>query len=216
MYMDIKNLIPGISEVVPHLYDELTDKAPFEQLFNEMLSSKESAENPTIVHMLGIPGCGKSTFIKQNKDKHFANYLIIGFDNIMESLPAYHEDIIKLGSVEAFKKWEIPARIAGYELLARAIEKKLNILFDHGGSPACHLELMSNIKSYGYKTVMYELSCKLDEAIRRVKIREMRTKRHTPENMIRQRYELLKNRGFDYMLIVDEFHIIDTSRNFKV
>ena len=212
--MDIKTLIPGISEVVPHLYDELAEKEAFEQLFKEMLSSKESVNRPVFVHMLGIPGCGKSTFIKQNA-KNFANYLVIGFDSIMESLPAYHEDVLKLGSVEAFKKWEIPARIAGYELLVRAINKKLNILFDHGGSPACHLELMENVKKCcGYKTVMYELSCKVDEAIKRVKIREMRTKRHTPENMIRQRYELLKNRGFEYMRIVDEFHVVSTSRHF--
>ena len=212
--IEISKLIPGISEVVPHLYDELTQKEVFEPMFEQMLSSVTRVERPTLVHMLGIPGCGKSTFIKQNMKK-FENYLIISFDDIMESIPQYHEDVLKLGSVEAFKKWEIPARIAGYELLIRAINKKINILFDHGGFPACHVELMKNIKRYGYKTVMYELSCNVDEAIRRVRIREMRTKRHTPENMIRQRYNLLKDRGFEYMREVDEFHVVSTSRHFN-
>ena len=214
--IEISKLIPGISEVVPHLYDELTQKEVFEPMFEQMLSSVTRVERPTLVHMLGIPGCGKSTFIKQNMKK-FENYLIISFDDIMESIPQYHEDVLKLGSVEAFKKWEIPARIAGYELLIRAINKKVNILFDHGGSPACHVELMKNVGTYcGYKTAIYELSCPVDVAIRRVKVREMRTKRHTPENMIRQRYELLKNRGFEYMAIVNEYHVVSSSRHFNV
>ncbi len=211
----ISKLIPGISEVVPHLYDELTQKEVFEPMFEQMLSSVEKVERPVFVHMLGIPGCGKSTFVKQNKKK-FENYLVISFDAIMEALPQYHEDVQKLGSIEAFKQWEIPARVAGYELLIRAINKRVNILFDHGGSPACHVELLKNVKKYcGYKTVMYELSCKLDEAIKRTKIREMYTKRHTPEEMIRQRYQLLKNRGFEYMKEVDEFHVVSTSRHFN-
>ncbi len=213
--IEISKLIPGISEVVPHLYDELTQKEMFEPMFEQKLSSVEKVDQPTLIHMLGIPGCGKSTFIKQNAKK-FDGYLIIGFDAIMEALPQYHEDVLKLGSVEAFKKWEIPARIAGYELLVRAINKRVNIVLDHGGSPACHVELMKNVKKYcGYKTVIYELSCKVDEAIRRVRIREMRTKRHTPENMIRQRYNLLKDRGFEYMREVDEFHVVSTSRHFN-
>ena len=99
--IEISKLIPGISEVVPHLYDELTQKDVFEPMFNEMLSSVTSVEKPVFVHMLGIPGCGKSTFIKQNKKK-FENYLVIGFDAIMESIPQYHEDVLKLGSAEAF------------------------------------------------------------------------------------------------------------------
>ena len=214
--IEITKLIPGISEVVPHLYDELTPKETFEPMFEQMLSSVTSVERPVFVHMLGIPGCGKSTFIKQNKKK-FENYLIIGFDSIMEALPQYREDIVKLGSVEAFKKWEIPARIAGYELLIRAINKKVNILLDHGGSPKCHVELMKNVGKYcGYKTVIYELSCKVDEAIKRVKIREMYTKRHTPEEMIRERYHLLKDRGFEYMRVVNEFHVVSTSRHFNL
>lgn len=44
--------------------------------------------------------------------------------------------------MEAFKKWELPARIAGYELLRRAIKQKKNIYFDHGGTPICHRELL--------------------------------------------------------------------------
>ena len=213
--MNTTMLIPGISEVVPHLYDELTLKDVFEPMFEQMLSSVEKVEKPVFVHMLGIPGCGKSTFVKQNKKK-FENYLVISFDAIMEALPQYHEDVLKLGSIEAFKRWEPPSRIAGYELLIRAINKKVNILFDHGGSPACHLELMQNVKKYcGYKTVMYELFCDVDEAIKRVKIREMHTNRHTPESMIRERYELLKNRGFEYMSIVDEFKVVSTSRHFE-
>ena len=69
----------------------------------------------------------------------------------MESLPQYQQDVQAIGNIKAFEKWQIPARIAGYELLRRAIEAKKNIFFDHGGTPMCHRELLANVKRLGYR-----------------------------------------------------------------
>lgn len=48
--------------------------------------------------------------------------IYIGFDAIMENerLPYIREEVNH--AEEAFKRWELSARIAGYELLKRAIE----------------------------------------------------------------------------------------------
>ena len=203
--MNIRMLIPGISEVVPYTYEERKNEMEnFEPVFKEMLSSVPSQKNPKFVHMLGIPGAGKSTYYQKHKAQ-YADYLFIGFDFIMEAIPEYQKDVEALGSVEAFKRWELPARISGYELLKRAIEAKKNIFFDHGGTPICHRELLTNVKLYGYTTKMVYVPCEVDVALQRVKARELVTKRHTPPQMIIDRSVLIENNLPVYQHLVDAF-----------
>ncbi len=181
----------------------------FESVFESMLSVVPSQESPEIVHMFGIPGAGKTTYYFQHKDD-FKDYLFIGFDFIMEAIPEYKKDVDTIGSVEAFKRWELPARIAGYELLKRAVETKKNIFFDHGGTPMCHRELLANIKQFGYHTKMLYVPCTVDVALQRVAARELITKRHTPPQMIIDRNVLINKNLAVYQQLVDEFEIVHT------
>lgn len=199
----MKNLIPGINEVIPKIYQE-EESFGFEEIIEKFISSVPSVEEPEFVHMLGIPAAGKSTYYEANKDK-YKDYVFVGFDFIMMAHPEYQNDVLSLGSVEAFKKWELPARIAGYELLRRAVETKKNIFFDHGGTPKCHQELLINVKALGYNTRMFYIYCDVETAIKRAKIREFDTKRHTPEEMIRERMLLVEENKQIYKKIVDEF-----------
>ena len=201
----IRSIIPGISEVVPYTYDEKYNyQEIFDPIIEKELLNAPSSDNPRLVHMLGIPAAGKSTFYRQNKEQ-FKDYLFIGFDFIMEKIPQYHNDIKELGSVQAFKNWELPARIAGYELLRRAIEEKKNIFFDHGGTPVCHRELLSNIQKMGYHTTMYYIDCPVDIALQRAAEREKITKCHTPPQMIVDRCSLIKENLPVYKNLVNEF-----------
>ena len=203
MEKTIKNIIPGINEVTSQSYEEVYDKH-FEEIIKNILSSAPSVKEPEIVHMLGIPAAGKTTYYVRNKEK-YKHYVYIAFDSIMMAHPQYLQDVQNYGSVEAFKRWELPARTTGYELLFRAIEERKNIFFDHGGTPKCHQELLKNIKKLGYKTKMIYIHCEPEEAIKRAKVREAETKRHTPEQMIRDRVAMVKENKFIYMKIVDEF-----------
>lgn len=207
--MFIKVLIPSINEVIPYTFDEkLSDAGMFEPIIQKLLNTIDSVQNPQIIHMLGIPASGKTTFYQKNIAK-FKNYLKIDFDTLMEFLPEYQKDIESIGSIKAFEKWQIPARIAGYELLRRAIEAKKNIFFDHGGTPICHRELLSNIKKMGYKTTMYYIDCPLGVALKRAANREKITKRHTPAQMIKDRNILIKKNLPVYQNLVDEFKKVD-------
>lgn len=199
----MKELIPGINEVIPCTFDELNIEG-FDVIIDKFISEAPTVSNPELVHMLGIPAAGKSTFYQQNKEQ-FEGYVFIGFDFLMMAHPKYREDVEILGPVKAFEKWEIPARIAGYELLARSVKAKKNIFFDHGGTPKCHQELLENVKKLGYKTRMFYIYCDVDVAIKRAEIREQQTKRHTPVEMIRARVEHVENNKNIYKKIVDEF-----------
>lgn len=203
--MHIQVLIPHINEVVPFTFDEKKASLKiFEPIIQKLLATVPSSQNPKLVHMLGIPAAGKTTFYQKNAAV-FKDFLKIDFDALMELLPEYQQDLQKFGSVQAFEKWQIPARVAGYELLRRALEAKKNIFFDHGGTPLCHRELLSNIKKMGYKTTMYYIDCPVDVALKRATEREKITKRHTPPQMIKDRSVLIKENLPVYENLVDEF-----------
>ena len=205
----IRTLVPAISEVVPYTYDEKYNyQEIFDPIISKALNDAPSSDKPDFVHMLGIPGAGKSTFYKKNQKK-FNNYLLVGFDAIMEQVPQYHKDVKEFGSAKAFEHWEIPSRIAGYELLRRAVEEKKNIFFDHGGTPSCHKELLSNVQKIGYHTTMYYIDCSLNVAYERAEKREKEISRHTPRKMISDRSLLIKQNLSTYQNLVDDFKQID-------
>lgn len=199
----MNNLVQDLSEVIPYTYKALRIRS-FEDIICKFLDNTKSSKFPVFIHMLGIPGAGKSTFYCNNAEK-FQDYLYVSFDDIMMAHPQYQKDIENLGPIDAFNKWELPARIAGYELLFRAISARKNIFFDHGGTPQCHMELLIKLKQIGYTTKMYYISCPVEEAIKRAKEREVLTKRHTPVQLIIDRHKLIENNIETYKEIVDEF-----------
>lgn len=118
--MQLSDLLPAVGELIP--YDYETIRTPeYETLLAGLLAGAVSQTAPHFVQIGGIPGAGKTTFCKNS---HWDERLFISFDKIMESLPAYRQDIYRLGAVRAFNRWEMPARIIGYEALRRAVEKK--------------------------------------------------------------------------------------------
>lgn len=199
------------SEVIPYCFNKKENKTKelFNQIINDILSNNKMQEKPIFIHMLGIPGAGKTTYMNNNKE-NFKDFLFLDFDMVMEKLPEYKDDIKTLGLVESFNKWQIPARIAGYEVLLQAIKKKLNIFFDHGGSPFLHVKMLEEVKKLGYRVKIVYIKCDIDTAIKRVKEREKITLRHTPEKMIIDREPLIKERVEQFKKIADEFIEVDS------
>ncbi len=205
--MLLTDLIPNFEEVIPYQYDKI-QTPEFDAIINKYLATAVPSTNPQIIHMAGVPGAGKTTFYHS---RPWPEHVAISFDNIMEDIPAYQQDVKQLGSVQAFSNWEIPARILGYEVLLRAVEAKKNIFFDHSGAFAAHLDLMKNIKKFGYTTEMYYISCSLDCALYRAVLREKETKRHTPPEKIKNRFLKIATHIREYQKIIDKFYQFDSS-----
>jgi hypothetical protein len=122
-------------------------------LIKEYMGGFEPVSAPVILHMLGVPASGKTTYVRQNIP---ANTIVVGFDDVMERIPLYHDDLKKYGKVEAFARWELCARQIGYEILFRSLDLGLNVIFDHGGSREDHLALLTWLKGQGrYKVHMF-------------------------------------------------------------
>ncbi len=205
--MDLSDLIPEYQKTIPYTY-EVIACPDYEQLIAQFLDGHKTSPQPRFIHMSGIPGSGKSTFYHRH---NWGDTLMLDFDRIMEEIPAYQQDLKKQGSAKAFSNWEIPARIIGYELLCRAVSLSINIFFDHGGIDPTHIDLMKNIKKYGYTTEMYHISCDFETAVRRTVARENLTHRHTPRELVTQRAALIDNFLNQYQKIIDTIYFYDST-----
>ena len=207
--MDLQALMPHISTMIPYAYEKIKN-AEYEKVISEILTSATQTAQPYFVQIGGIPGAGKSTFCKQHKDK---SAIYISFDKIMENLHGYQKDLQTLGSIEAFKRWELPARVIGYEVLRRAIEKKINIRLEHSGVNEAHIELFKSLKKLGFKTEVDFILCQEDIAYQRTLEREQRTQRHTPKSLIEERSAKVKEYLPKYKSIADTLNVYDSSHN---
>lgn len=209
MSLSLIDIMPSIVKDIDYEYDAIKSNV-YENVIMQVLGNYKPSENPCFEQVMGIPGAGKSTFIEMYKKN---NTVLISFDAIMNLIPEYQNDNKKLGSVASFKKWEMPARVIGYEVLRRALERKSNICFEHSGLINSGLDLIKNVKKYNYKTQMYCLVCDTKVAYARTLEREKLTKRHTPKAMIEQRAEKLNVYLDKYKILADKMIVYDTTNN---
>ena len=175
-----------------------------QQMLEGILSEHPSQESPTIIHLCGIPGSGKSTYARQLKQEN-ADYYTLSFDQIMSELPGYRDDCITAGLKQAFARWELPARGLGYYFLKALLRAKRSILFDHSGANESHIILLRQIGKIAYRTELHYIPCDIETARLRVKERESQTQRHTPEHYLTERAALLENLLPKYRQVVHHY-----------
>lgn len=208
----LKKLMPSLNELVTAEYESIKS-AESERLIEESLKSLTPVQIPTLIQVSGIPGSGKSTYCATHQPK---NYLFLSFDKIMLSLSGYKDELIKNGSVSAYEKYEMSARIIGYELLRRAINKHVNIMFEHSGANSAHVELFKNIIEQGYTTAVHFIICETSLALKRAEERAKITKRYVPQNLILERAAKQKKYLAIYQKEVKNIMMLDGENNFSV
>lgn len=193
-----------ITSITKCSYGKLFEKIPddlqnkqkivdiFEEIINDNLSQGSSVTSPSLYNISGIPGSGKSTWCEKMKVE-FTNFLYISFDKIMEDRRLSYKLAEKIDAKKAFADWEVPARIAGYELLKRAVQQKKNILFEHSSSIPEHVALFEWLLKNDYEVHFRYVHVAPSVANERIKAREKQTGRIVPEGYIEERYKRLKD-----------------------
>lgn len=184
---------PEILASCPPEFEASAMQGELDSIKASFLDAAQPRSNKLFIHMAGLPGSGKSTYCKQHIRPLFeaGEVLFLGFDDVMEQISHYNREKEK-DTRTAFKRWEIPARILGYEILAEAFERGLSVVLDNGGANPKHIDLIQVFKENGYRTEMYYLGGSPEELYPRIKQREEETKRHFPQEEMEGRYRSLQ------------------------
>lgn len=191
----------------------LSDMAePIRNVVLPIVESATSCSSPFLLHMLGIPGAGKSSFLQElHKNFPAPKPAIIGFDQIMVSLPGYKSANDKR---KAFEEWELPARAAGYWTLREMMQKKAHILFDNGGSAASHIDLLRYAHGEkGYKIAIVHVLAPPQIARERILKRFLETGRYTPHEYLEDRAQKITALYTDYKNLTPRFYEIENTGN---
>lgn len=207
MIIDNDFYLPIIEELfrvgaIDYTYDKIRCDE-YDELLDSLMVMTLPTLHPTFVQVSGIPGSGKSTFC----GRQYPNALLVQFDSLMMNIKSYQTDCQCLGLAEAFSKWEMPARVIGYELIRRLIAQKVSFVLEHSGVNPAHVKLINVLKKQGYQTQMQFLECDLSEACRRVEEREKKISRHTPKSLIEQRAKASKDYLEQYKKITDDVFV---------
>lgn len=185
----------------------------FEEIINESLAAYIPVEKPFLLNVSGIPGSGKSVYCKMlfqgiaDQEPDCSNALYLSFDKIMADQRLPFDSEKDNAPHQAFERWELPARIAGYELLKRAVGKRINIVFEHSSAllietPGTfvkpHIGLFEYILSKNYDIHYRFIYVGEEVAKQRIQQRAEQTGRIVPEGYIEKRNHILQSLIPDY------------------
>lgn len=176
--------------------------AAFAAVAERFKAAAQSSERPLLINISGLPGAGK-TFIARRLLQQKPNWVYISFDELMEALPAYRAEAA-VNPETAFRRWEIPARFAGYSLLKECVERRLSILFEHSNANSAHLDLYRKIMTKGYEVEIRFIDAPPELVLPRVAARP----RFFPPEGVTERWKLLRCLLPEYQKTVTRFSIL--------
>ena len=142
------------------------------------------SEAPVLHAMAGIPGAGKSTFVRRERGRLLPEIAyLMNPDVVMTALDGYRDDLETIGAEGAFSRWELPARAFAHELLDEALARRLDVIQDMACAREENVETLRAFRARGYRVFVWHAECTVATALERIKARE----RHTPEDMVIER-----------------------------
>lgn len=112
-----------------------------ESLKKDLFTNKAAEEKPSIMFVVGQPGCGKTTFIKSN---NLSKYIIINSDDY-RSFNKYSKEILEKYPTDYAKLTNFDAHLWGDELFSYAIQNNYSVLREKAPTDYSLLELLKTI-----------------------------------------------------------------------
>lgn len=177
---------------------------------SKYLSACIVSPKPRAWFMCGLPGSGKSSFIRLalERGEMPQTAFLMDPDGIMENIESYQKDFTMLGPDIAFGRWEMPARSLAYEMLDEARLNKFDLVIDMGHALPESRFIVDSLRVEGYETTMYFMNCPENICRERVAKRQ----RYLPPELITQRAETLKENLVYFRDRLDRFVEIDGSK----
>jgi len=192
------------TEIHPVLLDEV----------DGLVASALPRAKPVFLHMLGIPGSGKTSFVEVLVPELAKRPpVVVGFDRLMAVIPEYRD---AMNREEAFNHYELPARAAGYFLLNELLVKRADILLDHGGSFPEHIDMLKYARDeLGYRLIIVRMLTNAGTAKKRIEVRQDSEGRHTPVNYVDEREKIIGGLLKSYKNLTDYYFEILNEAEFE-
>lgn len=169
---------------------------------------------PFLYAIAGIPTAGKTSFRVNAIAKGVLppHAFVHDCDDVMDSLPEYRQQLAQEGPAAAFNQWELAARQLAEQQLQAPIQLKRDIIYDRSCAlPESYAFIKNLVEQHDYKLIMHLLVINVAEAKRRAIVREKQHGRHSPEQMLEERYHLLRDLWPEYLKLASEAFIIDNN-----
>jgi len=167
-------------------------------------------DNPIIYIMVGLPGSGKSTWIKEKMGKTPLSFVVISSDDHIEKMASeldisYTEFFNKYIKSGKLKGRQTPFQLAQNDFKS-AVKRNDNIIWDQTNlSRKKRRGILNRVPSH-YKKVAVNFSCANDELERRLENRRKETGKYIPpsvlEDMCKAFQGPTKDEGFDEIINV--------------
>lgn len=116
-------------------------KKVLESLKKEIFINMISEKNPSIMFVIGQPGCGKTTYIEKN---NLSKYIVINSDNYRK-FNKYSKEILDKYPTEYSKLTNYDAHLWGDELFNYAIQNSYTVLREKAPTDLSLLDLIKTI-----------------------------------------------------------------------
>ncbi|HEX2752757.1 MAG TPA: zeta toxin family protein [Alphaproteobacteria bacterium] len=115
----------------PDLMTDAEYAVAYKKMAADLLEGREAQTRPALLYVTGLPGSGKSTFVKtaQDEQPQLKNYVHINFDDLRVYHPRY-EDHVKNDPINAAARIDTAVEgLIGW-LTEEAAKRQLNVLMD--------------------------------------------------------------------------------------
>ena len=163
----------------------------FQAIFDRFNGIQKRIDEPVLKIVAGVPCSGKSHYINVLREE-YPDAFVLQFDDIMCKFNGYCVVFENKGKEAAFAEYELPARWIGYQLLIRALEKNVSIIWEHSSALEQHVDLYKIIyhKSV-YQVEMLYIDTPMEIIMQRT-LKERDKGRFLPIEYITERSEKLK------------------------
>jgi predicted ABC-type ATPase len=179
---------PNPSPPPEYLITDPERKALHDRIVEDKVSRVKSAgpdERPNAIVMMGGPGSGKSSLIKQ-VDK--TKYVSMDADAVKEELPEYITATQHKARNAAFMAHG-ESSIVAKRIRDRAVRERKSLIVDGTGKNAkTYGALIDKLKESGYHVTLIMPHITGDEGQERAELRSEKTGRHVPEDILRGAY----------------------------
>lgn len=201
-------IVPMLSR--PAIMPQPQDNAVEAKLINDFTHDVDaSTGQPIAILFSGCSGSGKSTERQRLITENERQYVQLDSDQIMEVMPEYHH-LLEGGVKDAALIVHMDSLRLRTKIMKRAISENKSLILDGTGSNfILYKDIIKKLRKQNYQIKLIRCEISLEEAKKRVHLREQEMGRHVPDEVVEYSYNQSVLHLNELRALVDDFQVIE-------